>query len=649
MTDRLSVLKTILWALVGVLGAVTVVRFTRGLGAVTNLSDAAPWGLWIAFDVMAGVALAAGGFVLAATVYIFRLDEYRPFARPAILTALLGYIAVAVGLLYDLGLPWNIWHPIIYWQYHSVLFEVAACVMLYLTVLSLEFGPVVLEHPLFARPLFQKIYKMLKRATIPLVIAGIVLSTLHQSSLGSLFLITPYRLHALWYSPIIYVLFFVSAVALGLTTVVMESLLSGYFLRHKVHTHLLSGLGLAAAGVLGLYALVRLGDLAVRGVLGSCLDGSWQGFLFLFELAVSALVPAGLLLFRRVRSSLAGLAVCSGLTIFGTVLYRLDVCIVAFARPEGMGYFPTWMELAVSLGIVAGGVLIFIFCVERLKVYQDEEPAPAAAPRRPSYDPATLDGLLPAELASPRTYSLVAITAAALAVLFLPVEGAQPVRTAVLGPRTVEGLSVARDDGEGRRLVLSDPGNGGPGDARPARLLLIDGNRNGDSVLFDHVAHVERSGGEASCAVCHHLNMPLDRSSSCSECHRDMYERTSLFRHDSHAAALGGNSGCSECHGDYAVAKTCDTATACTECHEHRPAPDAVVAPPEERWGPAASYVRAMHGLCVKCHEQSVGQSPDRYPAAMARCDQCHDADRADQLGLMAPCRRTSDRGKKGP
>ena len=159
MANRLSILKTILWASVGVLAAVTMVRFMRGLGAVTNLSDAAPWGLWVAFDVMAGVALAAGGFVLAATVYVFGLDQYKPLVRPAILTALLGYVAVAIGLLYDLGLPWHIWHPILHWQYHSVLFEVATCVMLYLTVLSLEFAPVVLEHPLFARPPLQKILR----------------------------------------------------------------------------------------------------------------------------------------------------------------------------------------------------------------------------------------------------------------------------------------------------------------------------------------------------------------------------------------------------------------------------------------------------------------------------------------------------------
>jgi len=632
MTDRLSVLKTILWALVGVLGAVTVVRFTHGLGAVTNLSDATPWGLWIALDVMAGVALAAGGFVLAAVVYIFHLDEYRPFVRPAILTALLGYIAVAVGLLYDLGLPWHIWHPMIFWQYESVLFEVAACVMLYLTVLSLEFAPVVLEHPLFSHPLFQKVYRVLKKATIPLVIAGIVLSTLHQSSLGSLFLITPYRLHPLWYSPIIYVLFFVSAVGLGLTTVVMESLFSAYFLKHKVSTRLLSGLGLAAAGVLGVYALLRLGDLAVRGVLGSAFDGSWQGMLFLFELAVSALVPMGLLLFRRVRSSLAGLGVCAGLTIFGMVLYRLDVCIIAFARPEGMGYFPTWMEIVVSLGIVAGGVLVFLFFVERFRVYEEEHPAPA----RPSYDAATLHGLLPGELAGPRRYSLVGITAAAVAVLFLPMEGAEPVSTPVAASRTVHGLPVDRDDAAGRRLVLCDS-RAGPSDAEPVRLMLIDGNRNGDSVLFDHAAHVERTGGETACAVCHHLNMPLDENSSCWQCHRDMYEATPLFRHESHVAALGGNRGCTECHRDYTVEKTYETARACAACHEHQPIADAVVPPPQQRWGRAAGYTDAMHGLCITCHERLVDESPNDYAAVLARCDNCHDADRAIKLREMTP------------
>jgi len=122
MIGRLGILKTVLWAALGVLVVTTWARFSQGLGATTHLSDATPWGLWIAFDVMSGVALAAGGFVIAATVYIFGLERYRPFVRPAILTAFLGYVAVATGLLYDLGLPWHIWHPIIYPQDHSVRF-----------------------------------------------------------------------------------------------------------------------------------------------------------------------------------------------------------------------------------------------------------------------------------------------------------------------------------------------------------------------------------------------------------------------------------------------------------------------------------------------------------------------------------------------
>lgn len=639
MVNRLTVLKTILWASVGVLAAVSVVRFTQGLGAVTNLSDAAPWGLWVAFDVMAGVALAAGGFVLAATVYIFGLEKYRPLVRPAILTALLGYLAVAVGLLYDLGLPWHIWHPIIYPQHHSVLFEVAMCVMLYLTVLSLEFAPVVLEHPWLAHPLLQAIHQAIKKLTIPLVIAGIVLSTLHQSSLGSLFLIAPYRLHPLWYSKIIHVLFFVSAVGLGLMTVVLESLLSAFFLRHKVHTNLLSGLGMASAGVLALYVALRLGDLVYQEVLFAAFDGSWQSFLFWFELAVSAIFPLALLLFRKVRSSVVGMAVCASLTVFGMVLYRIDVCIVAFARPEGLAYFPSWMEIAVSLGIVSGAALVFIFFVQRLKVYEDV--ATTLISPKPSYDPATLHGLLPSDLAAPRRYSLVAITAAAVTVAFLPMRGAEPVGTRVFPPRSVEGLSRARSDGPGQTLVLANSEDAASGGTTRMPLLMIDGNRDGTMVLFDHAGHAERAGGDSYCVVCHHLNMPLEQGSSCYECHRDMYERTSIFNHAAHVAKLDGNESCTECHGDYAEVKNYETATACSECHEAPAVTNPIIEVADSSWHQAKSYMEAMHGLCMACHQKSVVESPERYSSALDRCDNCHDEDLALELDLMAPRRAT--------
>ena len=181
---------------------VTVIRFTKGLGAVTNLSDKFPWGIWIGFDLLCGVGLAAGAFTLTAVVHLFNLKKFEPIVRPTILTGFLGYSFVIVALLLDLGQPWRIWHAIIYWNPHSVMFEVAWCVMLYTTVLAVEFAPVVLERFGFNAPA-----RFIHRLITPLVILGVMLSTLHQSSLGTLYLIVPSKLHPLWYSPMLPVQF----------------------------------------------------------------------------------------------------------------------------------------------------------------------------------------------------------------------------------------------------------------------------------------------------------------------------------------------------------------------------------------------------------------------------------------------------------
>ena len=642
MNTRLAIVKTVLWALIGVLAALTVARFARGLGAATALTDATPWGFWIAFDVMSGVALAAGGFVMAATVYIFGGEKYRPFVRPAILTALLGYIAVAVGLLYDLGLPWHIWHPMIYPQHHSVLFEVAMCVMLYLAVLSLEFAPVVLEHGWFDRPLFQRIHELLHMAVIPLVIAGIVLSTLHQSSLGSLFLITPYRLHPLWYSPIIWILFLVSAVALGLMMVAAESLFSAWLFGHKPQTDRLADLGRAASIVLFAYAGLRLGDLALRGIIGLAFDGSWQAWLFLFELAVSALIPATLLLFRRVRTNTVGLATCAGLTIVGIIGYRFDVCIVAFARPAGMSYFPSWIELAVSLGIVAGALLVFLFFVERLRVFSEghspEEDTASGDSAKLRYSPAGVRVLMPDSLGAPRRYSLAVVVGAALTVAFLPADllsGKQLQTTPVSAARTLDGWIGERGDGSGHEISLAAPGAETPPGAKQIVLLSIDGNRDGRLVLFPHDAHIAKLGEQNSCGKCHHQNMPFDKNSSCCECHRDMYIATDIFDHLFHVSKLEGNDGCADCHQDTRELKSRDTALACAECHEEMIVADSPVKLPKGGMqGIAAGYMDAMHGLCITCHEQTLTESPREYGPDFAECAHCHrdiDANRLHQ------------------
>lgn len=199
----------------------TWVRFTQGLGASTHLNDHAPWGLWIGFDILCGVGLAAGGFAITTAVYILHLEKLRPIVRPTILTAYLGYMLVVVGLMFDLGRPWNIWRAMVLWNPHSVMFEVAWCVMLYNTVLALEFSPM-----LFERLKWYAAVRVVKRVVVPLVGLGFLLSTLHQSSLGSLYLIMPTKLHPLWYSPLLPILFWISAVAAGLGMVIFESGLS---------------------------------------------------------------------------------------------------------------------------------------------------------------------------------------------------------------------------------------------------------------------------------------------------------------------------------------------------------------------------------------------------------------------------------------
>jgi Ni/Fe-hydrogenase subunit HybB-like protein len=644
MTDRKIALKSVLWLLVGILAAVSLARFIRGLGATTNLSDSAPWGLWIAFDVMSGVALAAGGFVIAAVVYIFHLKKYKPFARPAILTAFLGYVAVAVGLLYDLGIPLNIWHPAVYPQPHSVLFEVAMCVMLYLMVLFLEFCPVILEHSRFDKPFFRNIHAALKRITIPLVVTGIVLSTLHQSSLGSLFLIAPGRVHPLWYSPILWILFFVSAVGLGLMTIAAEAGFSSWYFHHKLRTDLLSGLGRAAFVVLFIYVALRLGDLAVRGKLGYVFDGSWQSGLFLFEIFLSALLPAVLMSFRRIRSSAAGIGIASGMTILGMVGYRIDLSIVAFARPEGVSYFPTWMEFAVTIGIVAAAMLVFIYFVEYFNVAEPDHGEEAADPGtrlRPSFHPLSLRMLMPESHAAVRRYSLVLIAGAALAAATLPRDvwrGSVLVHTPVHAPMVMNGmLEESPLDGSPSHQISLQLEAPAAGEKSATRFLILDGNRDGRLVVFPHQFHQEKLGEKGSCVQCHHQALPFDQDTSCSKCHRDMYLTTDIFDHSAHILQLGGTSGCRKCHTAAAKAKTRETAKPCQECHQGMVVAGSVISPKEQSTGNAVGYMKAMHGLCVTCHKQKLEEKPQNYRKDFADCATCHRDINGSQLRRMSP------------
>ena len=343
-----------------------ILRLTRGLGATTNLSDQFPWGLWIGFDVLCGVGLAAGGFTITAVVYIFNLKRFTPVIRPTILTAFLGYLFVILGLLFDLGQPHRIWHALVMWNPRSVMFEVAWCVMLYTTVLALEFSPIVFERLNLERP-----RRIVRAISVPLVIVGVILSTLHQSSLGSLYLIVPEKLHPLWYSPLLPVFFFVSAIAAGLAMVIVESYLCQRAFNHHLQMDLLETVARTMVVVLSVYGILRLQDLARRGVLAGLRRPDYEGTMFLLEIGLGVLLPIALLAIPPVRARQSGLVAGAFLVVLGFVMHRLNVSITGMERAAGVTYFPSWMEVAVSLALVAAGFALFGLAVRYLPIFPE--------------------------------------------------------------------------------------------------------------------------------------------------------------------------------------------------------------------------------------------------------------------------------------
>ncbi|MBI5281061.1 MAG: Ni/Fe-hydrogenase cytochrome b subunit [Candidatus Solibacter usitatus] len=346
-------------------------RFYYGLGASTHLTDQFPWGLWIGFDVLCGVGLAAGGFTLAAIVHIFNIKTYKPIVRPAILTAFLGYLLVVVALMFDLGRPYRIWHPLIMWNPRSVMFEVGWCVMLYTTVLFLEFLPLVFE-----KFKLSKAQRILKFFMLPIVILGVILSTLHQSSLGSLFLIMPHKLHPLWYSPLLPVLFYVSAIATGLAMTIFESWHSARAFNRQLEYPLIKRLTRVLAVSIAVYMTMRFLDLYHRGALATLDTPGIERWLFGLETVLMA-VP--MLMFFRERTRENPTAVYIGVVMFllGFVTHRLNVSVTGLEASSGVSYVPKWTELAVTLAIVAGGFFIFRLAAKHLPVFGEEEPEEA--------------------------------------------------------------------------------------------------------------------------------------------------------------------------------------------------------------------------------------------------------------------------------
>jgi Ni/Fe-hydrogenase subunit HybB-like protein len=350
---------------------ITGIRFTQGLAATTNLSDYNPWGIWIGFDLLVGVALAAGGYVTSAACYLFGLKRFHSAVRPAILTGFLGYALVVFALHYDVGRPWRLPYPFIVQSgTTSLLFEVAACVALYLTVLFIEFTPAALEWLGLKRA-----RSIVNKLTLVLTIFGVVLSTLHQSSLGALFLIAPSKLHPLWYSPYLALYFFVSSIVAGLSMVIFESTLAHRYFHDKMDAEhreetdgVALGFGKAAAFVLAGYFVIKVIGLAQTNAWSYLSTG--YGLWFLVELLGFVLLPCYTYAIGVREKNLKIIRWTAAWTVLGIVVNRLNVGLIAFNwhLPSSERYFPHWMEIGISVFVITLGVLAYRFIVTHMPI-----------------------------------------------------------------------------------------------------------------------------------------------------------------------------------------------------------------------------------------------------------------------------------------
>lgn len=377
----------LLAALAGLAGLLIVWRFAAGLGATTALNDGYPWGLWIAFDVVTGTALACGGYAVALLVYILNRGTYQPLIRPALVTSALGYSIAGFSVLIDIGRPWLGWKLPLFWMWNtrSVLLEVALCIMAYTIVVWIELAPAFLQRaqtssvPGLQRFSQGALPKVTKSLTWIIALA-LLLPTMHQSSLGSLMLLAGPRLHPLWNTPILPLLFLVSCIFMGFGAVVIESSLSSRLLARKPETEMLSRLAKVMVQALVLFLLLRLGDLIVRGQIPALFRFDLSSIMSLLEwaLAITAVI---LLWSEKRRGNLGNLFLAALVLLFYGGIYRFDVYLVAFRPGAQWSYFPSVTEILITVGLVAGEIAAYIALIKTFPILTGAAPAAVAKPR----------------------------------------------------------------------------------------------------------------------------------------------------------------------------------------------------------------------------------------------------------------------------
>ncbi|MHC1765774.1 MAG: Ni/Fe-hydrogenase cytochrome b subunit [Verrucomicrobiia bacterium] len=399
--------------------ALILVRYARGIGAVSNMNDGYPWGIWITYDVATGTAIACGGYALAILVYIRNRMQYHPLIRSCVLTSMFGYGLAGFSVMVDIGRPWNAYNFFVpsKWQANSAMFEVALCVMAYSTVLIIEFLPAILYSMETSRwnrlratmERFQRwtsshrekvlnkveqvqtvagwLRSKLEKVLIVFIVLGITLPTMHQSSLGSMLLIASSKLHPLWHTPFLPLLFLINCIYIGYGIAIFESIISSHAFRRPYEVHVLSGVAGIIPWLATIWLVIVVGDLAWRNQLGAVFTSGGHSLSFLVEVGM-LIIGSAILMVPGSRVSPRWLFVSAALIVLGGALYRFNVYLIGFNPGNGWVYFPSMAEIMISVGIIAMELLgyqIFVKLVPVLpKVAEHASPSAGALTTAPS-------------------------------------------------------------------------------------------------------------------------------------------------------------------------------------------------------------------------------------------------------------------------
>ncbi len=571
-----------------------VLRFVSGLGATTNLNDQYPWGIWVAINVESVVALAAGGFVTAALVNIFGRRRYHPIERSAILIAWLSYMAAGLGVVFDLGRYISTWHPLIYWQGNSVLFEIGMCVMFYLLVLTIEFSPVLIQGLLSQSgddtamsrfltrisPALKTVRSVVRRAMPVFLIAGVVLSCMHQSALGTLMVIAPTKLSPLWWTPLLPLLFLVSAIMVGFPMVILVTILANRSFRREPRMDLLGGLGRIVPWFIGAYAILKFGDFFIRRADRALLLDAGDTVALFAEVAIGLVFPLILFSMKSVRRSAGWLLAASSMVVAGVLLNRINVFLVGFHPPFGeLGYVPALGEIAITAAIIATVTLAFRFFAMYFPVLDDVatstpwREAPVRQPGAsgvPTWAARGLAGAL-----------MIAFIVVYAIVHSHGVGASERMFRELQYTETARGPAVEDPIGIPRQTSFSP-------ETMPKVIMLNHALSNEkiddyEAVRFLHKAHAARLGGD--CSVCHHR----------------------VQRHEGDTIGVELEFTAMDDH----------RPTACVACHQRPNEPD-------HRTRPGVKA--AFHLQCIGCHQEEASgwPTPGVFTTAPTECDACH-------------------------